>query len=199
MSTIPKVVMGVLFGVLAIGFLYLQILARRVSVATPALQEEAVRSRLNAAALESPSNPPQSVTLYFASDDRRQLLEEKRPMALAAGDPDRIRQVLLALIEGSHFGHNRMLPPSTEVRAVFLATDGTAYIDLSSGVLSDFTPGIGSETLAVYSIANSLAANVSAVKQVKILIQGQEVETLDGHAALDGTFTPNPAWNAPGA
>jgi hypothetical protein len=78
------------------------------------------------------------------------------------------------------------------VRAVFLAADGTAYIDLSNDMLSDFEPGIQSETLAIYSIVNSLAINIPSVKRAQFLIQGQQVETLDGHADLTAAFVPDP-------
>jgi hypothetical protein len=44
-----------------------------------------------------------------------------------------------------------------------------------------------------------LAANLPAVKRIKILIQGQEAETLDGHADLSDYYVPNAAFNAPGA
>ena len=62
---------------------------------------------------------------------------------------------------------------------------------MSSSALSGFLPGIESETLAIYSIVDSLAVNVPAVKKVKILVQGQEAETLDGHADLTGEFSPD--------
>jgi hypothetical protein len=90
------------------------------------------------------------------------------------------------------------LPPATELRAAFLMPDGTLYLDLSSNALALFEPGIQSETLAIYSIVNSLAENVPAVKKVKLLIQGQEVETLDGHADLGGDYVPDPTRNKQG-
>ena len=86
-------------------------------------------------------------------------------------------------------GYGRVIPPSTTLRAVFIATDGTAYVDLSNDFLSDFTPGIQTETLAIYSIVNSITVNIPSVKRVQFLIQGQEVETLDGHADLTAAFT----------
>jgi hypothetical protein len=80
------------------------------------------------------------------------------------------------------------LPPPC---ARFLAADGTAYVDLSNDILSDFAPGIQSETLAIYSIVNSITSNIPSVKRVQFLIQGQEVETLDGHADLTAAFSPD--------
>ena len=118
-------------------------------------------------------------------------MAESRAITWAQTDADRVRQIVLALAEGSHQGYGRVLPASTTVRAVFLAADGTAYVDLSNDILSDFEPGIQSETLAIYSIVNSITVNIPSVKRVQFLIQGQEVETLDGHADLTAAFTPD--------
>jgi hypothetical protein len=103
-----------------------------------------------------------------------------------------VRQVVLALAEGSHQGNGRVFSLSTTVRAVFLANDGTTYVDLSNDILGDFEPGIQSETLAIYSIVNSITINIPSVKRVQFLIQGQQVETLDGHADLTAAYTPDP-------
>jgi hypothetical protein len=71
--------------------------------------------------------------------------------------------------------------------------EGTAYVDLSSDLLSGVYPGIEAESLAVYSIVNSITVNIPSVKRVKILIQGQEVETLEGHADLTDAIVPDPS------
>jgi hypothetical protein len=65
-------------------------------------------------------------------------------------------------------------------------------VDLSNDLLSSMNPGIETESLAVYSIVDSITTNVPSVKRVKILIQGQEVETLEGHADLTEAFAPDP-------
>jgi len=137
------------------------------------------------------------VTLYFLSLDTKQLVAENRQIAWANADSDRIRQLLLALIQGSNAGHRPALSPSTEIRAVFLTSEGTAYVDFSKDLLSKITPGIACETLTVYSIVNSLTSNIPAVKRVKLLIEGKEVETLDGHTDLTDSYVADPAFNAP--
>ncbi len=199
MSLRAKVLMVVLLGILVAGSFYLRSLVRRVFFESAPHPEEAVRAQLSEAALRSTTGVSQEVTLYFPSYDKRQLVGEKRQLTWAAGDTDRLRQILLALIEGSRSGHRSVLPPSTEIRAVFLASDGTAYLDFSSYGLDNLAAGISSETLTVYSIVNSLATNLPAVKRVKILIQGQEAETLDGHADLSDYYVSDPALNAPGS
>ncbi len=184
-------------GVVVASFSYLRVLARRVLLETWPHREEAVRTRLNEVALQPASGSQSTVTLYFPSSDKMQLVAEKRTMALALTDSDRIRQIVLALIDGSHLGYRRALPASTEVRAVFLAAEGSVYVDFSNDLLSNLVPGIASETLTIYSVVNTLAADVPAVRKVKILIQGQEVETLEGHADLSGFVYPDPALNPP--
>jgi hypothetical protein len=51
--------------------------------------------------------------------------------------------------------------------------------------------GILSEKQAVSSIARTLASNVPSLRRLKILIHGQEVETLAGNLDLTGYFDLN--------
>lgn len=198
MSRLAKILTLILFVVLVGSMFYLRVLTRRIFFRPPVEHgEEVARTRLTEAALQSAAVPQQTATLYFPSYEQGALLEEKRPISWAESETDRIRQVLLALIEGSHQGSSRVLPPASAIRAVFLAADGTAYLDFSNQTLADVKPGIASESLAVYAIVNSLAANIPDVKRVRILVQGQLVDTLDGHADLSDSFTPGPARLSP--
>jgi hypothetical protein len=51
--------------------------------------------------------------------------------------------------------------------------------------------GIQSEQTAVESITRTLEANVPQVQRLKILIHGQEVDSLAGHLDLTQTFQVN--------
>lgn len=194
MSTRAKILSLALFVVLVGSAFYLRVLTRRIFFRPPAEHsEEVARTRLAEATLQSAATPQQTATLYFPSFEEGALLEEKRPISWADSETDRIRQVLLALIEGSHHGAEPVLPPSASIRAVFLAPDGTAYLDFAGPTLASLHSGIASESLAVYAMVNSLAANIPAVKKVKIVVQGQQVETLGGHADLSESYAPGPA------
>jgi Sporulation and spore germination len=198
MTLRAKLVTLVVMAVVAVAILYLHILKQRMAIQSTQRSEAGARARLKEAALQPQAGPTTTVTLYFPSTDRGALIEETRQMTLAASNQDRIRQVLLALMEGSQQGQSRPLPPSTDVRGVFLTPDGTAYLDLASSALNVFQPGIESETLAVYSIVDSICADVPVVKRVKFLIQGQEVDTLEGHVDLTSAFVPSQALGQPG-
>ena len=179
--------------ILLAGYSYLRVLAERVFFEAPPQSEQAARTRLSEQALQHGVETTQLITLYFPAHDRFMLAPEVRDMAWAETDTDRIRQVLLALVEGSQKGYGRALPSGTTFRAVFLTSDGTVFLDFSNDILAGQPPGIESETLVVYSIVNSLAQNIPSVKRVRILIQGQEVETLSGHTDLTEALLPDPS------
>jgi hypothetical protein len=192
MSTRLKVLLLILIVVVGAGLFYLRGLSNRLGVQPAPRSEEAARARLKEASLQSSKGTSQTATLYFPSLSEGVLVPETRSMTWAETNVDRIRQVVLALVEGSHQGLERALPASTSVRAVFLTPEGTAYIDLSSEFSTELTPGIETETLTIYSLVNSISKNIPSVKRVKIIIQGQEVETLDGHADLTAAYVPDP-------
>jgi hypothetical protein len=53
------------------------------------------------------------------------------------------------------------------------------------------TGGSEAEIMTIYSIVNSVVANVQQVRRVGILINGQPVETLNGHLHLLKPLRPN--------
>jgi germination protein M len=186
-----------LSGVLAAGAVYLRDLAQRMALPPQAPHaEEVARAKLSEAALQATS-PHETAKLYFPSYEEGALVEETRPISWAESDADRIRQVILALVEGSRQGLGRALPPTASIRGVFLGPDGTAYIDFSRQMLPDFNPGIASESLAVDALVNSVVTNIPDVKRIRILIQGQAVETLEGHADLSEPLAPALTRTAP--
>jgi hypothetical protein len=192
MSRRARILFVIMLMALAAGGFYLKSLARRIFIEAPLHTEEAARAKLSQFELQSNTGLTQLATLYFPGLGEGKLMPESRSLNWAEADSDRVRQVVLALAEGSHQGLGRVLPTSTSVRAVFLTADGTAYVDLSNEVLSDLQPGIQSETLTIYSLVNSITINIPSVKRVQFLVQGQQVETLDGHADLTAAFAPDP-------
>jgi hypothetical protein len=186
-----KILLLIMFIGLGAGVFYLRSLSRRVFLEPTQRAEEAARAKLSQYALQPNNGTTQLATLYFPALNEFKIMPESRSITWAQADADRVRQIVLTLAEGSHQGYGHVLPTSASVRAVFMAADGTAYVDLSNDSLGDFEPGIQSETLAIYSIVNSIISNLPSVKRVQFLIQGQEVETLDGHADLTAAFTPD--------
>ncbi len=148
--------------------------------------------------LHGPGMPPgcaagesdkQVVHLYFADAKRPVLIAEPRTMA-NPGEPTAFsRQLVLELINGSARGNLPTIPQETRLRSFFLLGDGTAVVDFSAHLLENHPGGCRLEQMTLFSIVNSLILNVSEVDQVKILIDGAEVQTLTGHLPLDFPLT----------
>ena len=112
----------------------------------------------------------------------------------------RRKQVLQALIANAPAPAQRTLPADANLLAFYVLPDGTAIADFSDALSSETPSGILSESLAVNSIARTLEANVASLRRLKILIHGQEVDTLAGHVDLTGYFDLHSvASNAPAA
>jgi len=100
----------------------------------------------------------------------------------------RAKQILNTLLAGPVDPEARTLPPDAALLAFYILPDGTAIADFSEALATAIPSGIQSEQLAVDSITRTLEANVPQVQRLKILIHGQEVETLAGHLDLTQTF-----------
>jgi hypothetical protein len=99
----------------------------------------------------------------------------------------------------------RTLPPDAALLAFYLLPDGTAIADFSEALATSIPSGIESEQMAADSLTKTLGANVPQIRRLKILIHGQEVETLAGHLDLSQPFlvsanpVPMPRADAPAA
>ena len=140
------------------------------------------------AADEPPVSENKLVHVYFADKNLRFLSAEERVVP-DTGDPvDLGKQIMMALLQGPRSNLMRTIPVGTRLNALFVAADGTGYVDLSEAVTEKHPGGSKSEMLTIYSIVNSLVLNISEVKTVKILIAGKEAWTLAGHVDIRFPF-----------
>ena len=80
------------------------------------------------------------------------------------------------------------LGPGADVRSVFLVDPGVAVIDLNSAFANSHRSGVLVEELSVASLIHTISANTQGIVKVKILVDGQERETLAGHADLSSFY-----------
>ena len=100
----------------------------------------------------------------------------------------RAKQVLNTLLAGPVDPEARTLPPDAALLAFYILPDGTGIADFSEALGTSIPSGIQSEQTAVESITRTLEANVPQIQRLKILIHGQEVDSLAGHLDLTQTF-----------
>jgi hypothetical protein len=126
--------------------------------------------------------------LYFADADYRYLVSEQRLLPSGNTPEELALSIVDALIKGPENAHTRTLPVDSRVHALYIDTDGTAYLDMSEEVKTHFPGGCFSELLTLFSLVNSLTLNLEEIDRVKILIGGGEALTLAGHVDLRRPF-----------
>jgi sporulation and spore germination protein len=177
-----------------IASIYFPMLNRRVKTAAkiPQPSEEQARRELSTPASPNTSDPVVKARMFWASDEDESALSAVTIELALSPDPVlRAKQVLNTLLAGPVSFDLRTLPPDAALLAFYLLPDGTGIADFSEALATSTPSGIVSEQLAVDSIARTLEANVPQVKRIKILIHGQEVDTLAGHLDLTQLFVVN--------
>jgi hypothetical protein len=188
-----QIVIGILSVAVLIGLISLHALHNRIQkMAEAETSEGQARREVLEPALSTPTDVKVKAKIFWAAGpDHCAPIELELP--LSADPTQRARQVLHALIADPPTPEQRTIPPDTILLGFYVLPDGTAIADFSDALASEYPSGIMSEELAVDSISQTLESNVPALRRLKILIHGQEVETLSGHVDLTGFFDLNPA------
>ncbi|HUO34909.1 MAG TPA: GerMN domain-containing protein [Candidatus Acidoferrum sp.] len=198
-----KITLVILIVAVVIGLTSLKSLRRRIErVKEIPKTEEEVRHELLAPHVSTSSDVKTAAEIYWASGPD-QLAPVQTELPLSANPVDRAKQVISALIAQPPTPEQRTLPENATLLGFYILPDGTAIADFSDALSSETPSGILSESLAVNSIVETLENNVPGLKRLKILIHGQEVDTLAGHVDLTGFFdlvppaAPAPASTPP--
>ncbi len=179
-------VIGVIVGLISFRGLH-----RRVKhLAETQSADEKARHEVLAPPISTPTDVTAKAEIYWASGpDNVSPVDVELP--LSADPVERSKQLLRELISDPPSPDQRTLPADATLLDFYLLPDGTAVADFSDAVASEMPSGILSEQLAVDSIARTLETNVTGLRRLKILIHGQEVDTLAGNVDLTGFFDLN--------
>lgn len=192
-----KITIAILAVAVIIGLLSLHSLGKRIErlQENPSAEEQA-RRELLAPKVSTPTDVLSRAKIYWA-DGADSTAPTEVELALSADPVKRARQVIDTLITETPSPEQRTLPEGTSLLGFYMLPDGTAVADFSDALSSETPSGILSERLAVDSIVETLKSNLPAAHRLKILIHGQEVDTLAGHVDLTGFFDLNPLAAVP--
>jgi len=192
MPRAAKIVLGALLLAVVVGLISFRGLHRRVQrLAESQSADEKARHEVLAAPITTSSDVVQSARIFWAAgSDRIAPVDVQLP--LSADPVERCRQLLHELTANPPTPGQRTIPADTTVMGFYILPDGTAVADFSDALSSEMPSGILSEEMAVNSIARTLEANVPVLRRLKILIHGQEVDTLAGNVDMTGFFDLNP-------
>lgn len=132
-----------------------------------------------------------AVFLYFCDRKRPVLVAEERILSHSEDPVLFGRAIIDALLRGPQNGMMRSIPVTAELNALYITQNKTAFVDFSREIRENHPGGSQMEYLTVYSIVNSLVLNIQEIEKVKILVEGQEAETLAGHIAIRDSLSAN--------
>jgi hypothetical protein len=187
-----KVVIGVLIVAVLIGLISFRSIHRRMQrLAESQTADEKARHEVLAPPISTPTDVTVNAKIFWAAgSDRVAAVQVQLP--LSADPVERSRQLLHELTVNPPTPGQRTIPADTALLGFYILPDGTAIADFSDALSSEMPSGILSEETAVNSIARTLESNVPMLRRLKILIHGQEVDTLAGNVDLTGFFDLNP-------
>ena len=167
--------------------------------------------RLLASAETMPLNPPagrpvQSVTMMMANDMDGSVQPASQNIALPVDANARAHVILQHLITNyarpnskhpiaANKGVNEIFFMTLPLEANQVVPGTVAVVDLSTSFVDAHPSGIEPETLTLLSIIGTLHANFPQISQVRFLVDGQQRDTLAGHADLTHIYL---ASDAPG-
>ncbi len=186
MSRALKITIGLLAALVVIAIVFLPGLRQAIQQLGQAPRtEEQARREVMQPVISTPSDVKAKAQMFWISASSQTAVEPTTiELSLSADPVVRSEQLLNALISNAPSPEKRTLPADATLLAFYIQPDGTAIADFSDALASETPSGILSEQLAVDSIVQTLAANVDAIHQLKILIHGQEADTLAGHLDL---------------
>lgn len=131
--------------------------------------------------------PPQEVNLFLLDTTALMLVPVKIERRLHAELKltKRLSQVVTALIQETPPNFRNTIPRGTALNEAYIDSQQTAYLDFSSHLTNGHIGGTTAELLTITAILKTVFdAFPDDIKQVQILIDGEEVKTLAGHLNL---------------
>lgn len=84
-------------------------------------------------------------------------------------------------LKGPSGGAKPAVPQGTRVISVYRGSDGILYADLSDEFRRNFQGDAVAEFLLLKGLYETIISNVQGIDDVKVLIEGKEVESIGGH------------------
>ncbi|MFC2076262.1 GerMN domain-containing protein [candidate division KSB1 bacterium] len=134
------------------------------------------------------------ITLFFSDARTGNLLPESREIVALGNQVERFRIIIEELLAGPNGRLIATLPATARINNVFMDKENDLYLDFSGEFVSDQLVGTSAEMAAVGSIMKTVAANLPDIARVQLLVDGMEVQTINGHLQADKPFLVS-EWN----
>jgi len=127
-----------------------------------------------------------AIRVFFPSPGG--LVPEERWVVPSEIQTRMVESAVLEYLKGPSEATTSFIPEGTRLLGLYRGSDGIIYMDLSHEFRSNFQGDAYGEFLLLRGLYESVMSNAEDVSGLKILIEGQEVDTIGGHISLQGTL-----------
>jgi spore germination protein GerM len=120
--------------------------------------------------------------IYYPYNNRLNMEDRRVPRTdsrIGAAD-----STVLEFLKGPAGVTESYVPEGAELLGIYPGEDGILYIDLSESVRNNFQGDALAEFLFLRGLYESILSNVYGVEGVKLLIEGQEADSIGGHISI---------------
>lgn len=145
----------------------------------------------------------QRVELYFSSGDGLYLARESRTLPATESTVENCRTALNALIKGPETDVHSLLPPTVNVKALYLLPQGELVINFSRELQAEYSRASSAtmESLLVQGLVHTLTqpalqnAMDPKVRKIRILVEDAPPSgTFPAHIDLNEPVATDPQW-----
>jgi hypothetical protein len=142
------------------------------------------------------SGQTEKVTFFDPNDDRGALVRRTSNAPLPGEPSLRARELVRLMLESwQKKDSHHAISAAADINEVFLLDNGKiAIVDLNAAFADQHRSGILVEELSLASLSKTLGENMPGLAQVKFIIDGQQRETLAGHADLTDFYSTSENW-----
>jgi spore germination protein GerM len=123
-----------------------------------------------------------ALRIYYPIEDRLQ--HEERKIPRRTGQVAIAEATIEEYLKGPAAQASSVIPKDAKLIGVYKGVDMILYVNLSDEFRRNFQGDALTELLVLKGLYESIISNVEDIHDVKILIEGKEVETLGGHLYL---------------
>jgi len=154
-------------GGIAGGFFYFSGGLGPEHVAAPAQQEE------------KQGDDTSFIRVYYPSEGR--LIMEERRVKRQVSPSAMAEEVVKEFLRGPSNMTKSAVPAGTKLLGIYPGNDGILYVDLSDEFRRNFQGDALTEFMLLKGLYDSIISNVTGVDDVKVIIEGKEMESVGGH------------------
>lgn len=120
-----------------------------------------------------------TIRLSFPSDEKLRI--EERKVQVKAAKMSLAQTVVEEFLKGPSNIKDSGMPNNIKLLGIYKGEDGILYIDLSDDARRNFGGDVMSEFLLLKGLYESIMSNVPDIMDIKLVVEGREMETLGGH------------------